>query len=82
MSSASPLASARKPPADSSNEPLIPESYIDAPSQRLYILSIGLLCQVRPILTQKIKSWLTGTKYRQSKFLTGSIVLYLKRLQT
>jgi hypothetical protein len=26
--------------------PLIPESYFDAPTQRLYALSLGLLCQV------------------------------------
>ncbi|KAK2460117.1 hypothetical protein APHAL10511_007883 [Amanita phalloides] len=30
------------PPA---SQPLIPEKYLDAPSQRLYYLSIGLLCQ-------------------------------------
>jgi hypothetical protein len=28
--------------------PLIPESYFDAPTQRLYALSLGLLYQVRP----------------------------------
>ncbi|KAF8899024.1 hypothetical protein BD779DRAFT_1431977 [Infundibulicybe gibba] len=28
-----------------SNRPLIPEKYLDVPSQRLYYLSIGLLCQ-------------------------------------
>jgi hypothetical protein len=28
--------------------PLIPESYFDAPTQRLYALSLGLLSQVRP----------------------------------
>jgi hypothetical protein len=27
-------------------QPLIPEKYLDAPSQRLYYLSLGLLCQV------------------------------------
>ena len=26
--------------------PLIPESHFDAPTQRLYALSLGLLCQV------------------------------------
>jgi hypothetical protein len=30
-----------------SSQPLIPEKYLDAPSQRLYCLSLGLLCQVR-----------------------------------
>lgn len=34
-------------PANKSNsEPLIPEKYLDVPSQRLYYLSLGLLCQV------------------------------------
>ncbi|KAL5535305.1 hypothetical protein ACEPAF_3399 [Sanghuangporus sanghuang] len=35
-------APATKPPSE---ELLIPENIIDAPSQRLYIISIGLLCQ-------------------------------------
>ena len=30
--------------------PLIPEKYLDVPSQRLYYLSLGLLCQVGSIL--------------------------------
>lgn len=29
--------------------PLIPEKYLDVPSQRLYYLSLGLLCQVSSI---------------------------------
>jgi len=29
-----------------SHNPLIPEKYLDVPSQRLYYLSLGLLCQV------------------------------------
>ena len=33
--------------AATSPRPLIPEKYLDAPSQRLYYLSLGLLCQVR-----------------------------------
>ncbi|KIL71448.1 hypothetical protein M378DRAFT_182877 [Amanita muscaria Koide BX008] len=32
-------------PASTSTQPLIPEKYLDAPSQRLYYLSLGLLCQ-------------------------------------
>ncbi|KAH8120086.1 hypothetical protein DFH11DRAFT_1558255 [Phellopilus nigrolimitatus] len=47
------LASATKPPTDTSRQPLIPESIVDAPSQRLYILSLGLLCQAI-----KIFDWL------------------------
>ena len=39
------MASAATPP-----QPLIPEKYLDAPSQRLYYLSLGLLCQVNGIL--------------------------------
>lgn len=27
-------------------KPLIPEKYLDVPSQRLYYLSLGALCQV------------------------------------
>jgi nucleoporin POM152 len=27
-------------------KPLIPENYLDVPSQRLYYLSLGALCQV------------------------------------
>ena len=34
-----------------SSNPLIPEKYLDVPSQRLYYLSLGLLCQVSSILT-------------------------------
>src|SRR6266508_2116515 len=30
----------------SSHNPVIPEKYLDVPSQRLYYLSLGLLCQV------------------------------------
>ena len=30
--------------------PLIPEKYLDVPSQRLYYLSLGLLCQVGVII--------------------------------
>lgn len=28
--------------------PLIPETFIDVPSQRLYVVSLWLLCQVSP----------------------------------
>lgn len=35
--------------AATSPQPLIPEKYLDAPSQRLYYLSLGLLCQVRVV---------------------------------
>lgn len=31
-------------------QPLIPENYLDAPSQRLYYLSLGLLCQAIKLL--------------------------------
>jgi hypothetical protein len=31
------------------SNPLIPEKYLDVPSQRLYYLSLGLLCQVGSI---------------------------------
>lgn len=27
-------------------EPLIPSSFLDVPSQRLYVLSLGIVCQV------------------------------------
>lgn len=33
-----------------STKPLIPEKYLDVPSQRLYYLSLGLLCQVPTVL--------------------------------
>ena len=32
--------------ANKEEQPLIPETYFDAPTQRLYALSLGLLCQV------------------------------------
>jgi hypothetical protein len=35
---------AAKPP--SSSQPRIPEKFLDVPTQRLYYLSFGLLCQV------------------------------------
>lgn len=34
------------PPNAKAKGPLLPETYLDAPSQRLYYLSLGLLCQV------------------------------------
>ena len=33
--------------ASTTPQPRIPERFLDVPSQRLYILSFGLLCQVR-----------------------------------
>ncbi|KAL0951581.1 hypothetical protein HGRIS_008263 [Hohenbuehelia grisea] len=39
------MATPKKPPA-----PVIPENYLDVPSQRLYYLSIGLLCQAIKIM--------------------------------
>jgi hypothetical protein len=39
--------------------PLIPESYFDAPTQRLYALSLGLLCQVSLNLFKETKRVLT-----------------------
>lgn len=33
-------------PVPQGKGPLIPETYLDSPSQRLYYLSLGLLCQV------------------------------------
>ncbi|KAF8956062.1 hypothetical protein BDZ97DRAFT_1925843 [Flammula alnicola] len=44
---ASTTSSSQKPPP---SNPLIPEKYLDVPSQRLYYLSIGLLCQSIKIL--------------------------------
>lgn len=35
-----------KKEADALPEPLIPENYVDIPSQRLYYLSLGCLLQV------------------------------------
>ncbi len=40
-------------PAATPSQPLIPEKYVDAPSQRFYYLSLGLLCQVN-IIFRKI----------------------------
>lgn len=37
---------ATKSSASSDPRPRIPETFLDAPSQRLYSLSLGLLCQV------------------------------------
>jgi hypothetical protein len=37
------MPASKQPPPRS---PLIPEKYLDVPSQRLYYLSLGLLCQV------------------------------------
>jgi len=36
---------------NAASNPLIPEKYLDVPSQRLYYLSLGLLCQVSKLLT-------------------------------
>ncbi|PFH49818.1 hypothetical protein AMATHDRAFT_146737 [Amanita thiersii Skay4041] len=41
---------AKPPPTSSPHTPLIPERFLDAPSQRLYYLSLGLLCQAIKIL--------------------------------
>lgn len=49
-----PLAPMR--PVNARDEPWIPQSLIDAPSQRLYIISIGLLCQVSPLFTSVVAS--------------------------
>ena len=38
------VANPQRPPQP---DPLIPERILDVPSQRLYYLSLGLLCQVR-----------------------------------
>ena len=41
---------AKPPPAHPAGpKPLIPEHVLDVPSQRLYYLSLGLLCQVRAL---------------------------------
>ncbi|KAF9535689.1 hypothetical protein CPB83DRAFT_901377 [Crepidotus variabilis] len=40
MANSTPVANRRTP-----SNPLIPEKYLDIPSQRLYYLSLGLLCQ-------------------------------------
>lgn len=37
------------PPGPAGHQPLIPERYLDVPSQRLYYLSLGLLLQVSNI---------------------------------
>jgi hypothetical protein len=37
----------------SEGKSLIPESYLDYPSQRLYILSLWLLCQVRRLFDEQ-----------------------------
>ncbi|KDQ63216.1 hypothetical protein JAAARDRAFT_119663 [Jaapia argillacea MUCL 33604] len=37
--------SGAKPPPPPTPQPFIPEKYLDIPSQRLYYLSLGLLCQ-------------------------------------
>ncbi|KAH9486481.1 Nucleoporin [Psilocybe cubensis] len=41
-----PISGAKKAPSN----PLIPEKYLDVPTQRLYFLSLGLLCQSIKIL--------------------------------
>lgn len=40
------MSTDKKPPPPAGQNPLIPEKYLDVPSQRLYYLSLGLLCQV------------------------------------
>ena len=45
MATSSPTA-VPKPQRSASPNTLIPEKYLDVPSQRLYYLSLGLLCQV------------------------------------
>ena len=42
-----------------SSNPLIPEKYLDVPSQRLYYLSLGLLCQVGSIFEGVTHYYLT-----------------------
>jgi hypothetical protein len=37
--------------------PLIPESYFDVPTQRLYALSLGLLCQVSPTVSRRLSGF-------------------------
>ena len=46
------MASPKAVPNSQTSNPLIPEKYLDVPSQRLYYLSLGLLCQVSSILAQ------------------------------
>ncbi|KAI5121322.1 hypothetical protein M0805_003789 [Coniferiporia weirii] len=55
---------------DSSQQPLIPESFIDPPSQRLYILSLGLLCQAI-----KCFDWLHSLVVDRSTNLTFKWIL-------
>lgn len=54
--------------AATSPQPLIPEKYLDAPSQRLYYLSLGLLCQVRVVFSKL--AHLTSSSFRQLNSLT------------
>ena len=48
-----------------SSNPLIPEKYLDVPSQRLYYLSLGLLCQVGLICVGVTPCYLTRTPTSQ-----------------
>jgi len=41
----------KQDPPEHKDEPLIPEVYLDFPSQRLYYLSLGALCQVCIVFT-------------------------------
>jgi len=41
----------KQDPQEHKDEPLIPEVYLDFPSQRLYYLSLGALCQVCIVFT-------------------------------
>ena len=58
-----------------SSNPLIPEQYLDVPSQRLYYLSLGLLCQVS-IFTLNVFSCLHDLPSRPLKSLTSSYHLH------
>lgn len=58
--------------------PLIPEAFIDVPSQRLYVVSLWLLCQVSPpCLVFNIRGGELFYDYRPSKCLTGCIASFL-----
>ncbi|KLO20595.1 hypothetical protein SCHPADRAFT_863370 [Schizopora paradoxa] len=77
-------AQAVKAETNASQQPFIPEQYVDAPSQRLYILSIGLLIQAI-----KVFDWLQSLIFSNSstnltfKWLLVDAVylLTLKRLR-
>lgn len=52
-------------------KPAIPESVVDVPSQRLYYLSLGVLCQVSSILTTGFgiqRFAVTGVQHHSLKF--------------